>query len=105
MTERTRAEYWGPYAAGMALAIAFVVFALAGIYSFRQQDHINKQLCQQTVDNREATRHTWDAARGIVLRGQPSLEQRIATNEFFDAILREVPRLTCRDNKPVEVLG
>ena len=105
MTERSRAEYWGPYLAAAAVGLSFVLLALAGIYTFRQQEHVNHQLCQQTVDNRNATRQTWDAARGLLLGGQPTLEQRIATNKFFDGILQEIPALTCRDNKPVEVLG
>lgn len=104
MTERSRTEYWGPYVAGVGVAFAFLILLLSGVYTYRQQGHINKQLCQQTVDNREATRHVWDSARGLILRGQATEEQRIATNVFFDGILQEIPALTCRDNKPVEVL-
>lgn len=105
MTERTRAEYWGPYAAGAAVAFAFILLLLSGVYTYRQQEHINKQLCKQTVDNRAATRHTWEAARTLVLRGTTSEEGKKRTADFFDEILRSIPELECRDAKPVELLN
>lgn len=102
---RSRVELWGPYLAGAAVAVSFLLLLLAGLYTFRQQERVNRQLCQQTVDNRNATRKTWEAAGGLVLRTQQTEEGRIATSRFFDEILRSIPALTCRGNKPVEVLG
>lgn len=103
MTERSRVEYWGPYLAGAAVAISFFLLLLAGAYTFRQQGHVNRQLCQQTIDNREAIRRTWDAARVIVLKGQTTQEGQTRTNDFFNAILMSIPPLTCVDNRPLEV--
>lgn len=96
-----RAENWGPYVAALVATMGFMLFALAGLYTFRQQQHVNAQLCQQTVDNRAATRETWNAARLLVNKGRDQESQK-RTNDFFDAVLRAIPPLKCIDNKPVE---
>lgn len=97
---RYRVERYGPWLAAVAVSIGFILLILSGIYMVRQQRQVDHKLCQQTVSNREATRATWDAARGLILRGQPSTEQRDATNRFFDSILETIPPLECVDNKP-----
>jgi hypothetical protein len=100
--EKGRVEYWGPYAAGAGVAVAFVLFLLAGLYTFRQQEHVNHQLCQQTVDNREAIRSTWDAARMLIIAGEADPERQKRTNDFFDGVLKTIPPLKCVNNKPIE---
>lgn len=96
-----RVERWGPWLAALSVSLAFILFILAGIYTVHHQDHVNKQLCMQTLDNRKATRTTWDAARNLILRNQKDPKQIAATNKFFDAILETIPPLECIDNKPV----
>lgn len=96
----TRSERWGPWAATVAVAFAFLSFMGTGIYSVHHQRLINAKLCTQTVENREGVRITWEAARDIVQRGQTTQEGRERTNLFFNAILEKIPPLECVDNKP-----
>lgn len=96
-----RVNRWGPYVATFAAITGMLLFALAVVYTFQQQSHVNKQLCIQTVENREAHRVTWDAARSLILASQTDPGAIDRTNEFFDAILETIPPLECIDNKPV----
>jgi len=89
----------GPWIAVAALVISFIVFGLAGIYTVRQQDHVNLKLCEATVTNRMAVRSTWNAARLFINQSQP--ENKEQTNKFFDAVLKPIPPLKCVDNRPV----
>ena len=98
---RHRPENWGPYVAGMAVALSFIMLVASGVYSFHHQRHVNHQLCMQTVDNRRGLRVTWEAARDLVLRGQTTPQQVERTDKFFNAILETIPPLECIDNKPV----
>jgi hypothetical protein len=82
------------------VVLGFLILVLAALYSVRQQDHVNQQLCQSTLSNREAVRTTWNAARQALLANQTSDEGRRAVNDFFDDILRVVPPLECRDSNP-----
>jgi hypothetical protein len=82
-------------------ACSLALFALAAIYTLRQQENINVRLCEGTVENREAVRETWNAARVLILRRQTDGKERTLTNEFFDGVLRPIPPLECVDNKPI----
>jgi len=97
---RRVAEQAGPWAASLALVVSFLVFALAGVYTIRQQDHVNQKLCQSTVTNRAAVRSTWLAAEELVA-SRTDQAQKDATRAFFQAVLRPIPPLRCVDNKPV----
>lgn len=102
-----RFERWGPYLAAVSVGVAMTVLMLAFLYSFRQQEYINRQLCQQTVDNRDGNRRTWNAARKFIVSGDgPTDEERDrSTNEFFDAVLLTIPPLRCVGNRPVVFEG
>jgi hypothetical protein len=93
----------GPWAAAFLLASAFLLFALAGIYTVRQQNLVNDKLCEQTVENRAATRSTWLAAQTAFLRAATSEESRRRIEEFFHVVLITIPPLECVNRKPVEV--
>lgn len=98
-------EAYGPYVAAAAVAISFLLLILAALFTLgeneREQERnrqVQQALCQQTVDNRTATRLTWEAARAFILtRGG----DRQDTNEFFEAVLAVIPPLKCVDDKPV----
>lgn len=69
----------------------------------RVQMDINKQLCAQTVENRAATRSTWQAAERFILQSASTPETRERTELFFNAILITIPPLRCDGAEPVEV--
>lgn len=98
-----RVERYGPYLAAAGAALGFLLFALAGVYTFRQQELVNERLCMQTVENRAATRATWDAARSLLISRSDNFEGIRSTNEFFNAILDTIPPLRCEGAKPVEI--
>lgn len=87
------------------LCSGFFLFFLAGLYTIRQQDHVNRRLCIQTVENRDAIRSTWNAARDFILIGQSDQEVRERTNAFFSAVLEPIPELKCVGNRPVPKEG
>lgn len=98
-----RSERFGPVAAAASLALSFVIFALAGVYTVRQQNDVNSKLCQSTVNNRSELRRTWLAAERFIIQGQPTEEARERTRLFFREVLNEIPPIECVDRKPVEV--
>jgi hypothetical protein len=98
-----RAERFGPFAAATSLAISFLVFGLAGVYTVRQQNEVNGKLCQSTVANRSELRRSWLAAERFIIQGQPTEEARERTRLFFREVLNEIPPIECVDRKPVEV--
>lgn len=91
----------GPYLAALAALLAFALFALAGIYTFRQQNHVDARLCASAVENRDGLRDTWNAARSLVIQAQTDPERIRKQHEFFDAILSTIPPLVCDGNRPV----
>lgn len=91
----------GPPLASLSVLLAVILFALAGIYTFRQQEHVDARLCQSAVSTRAGLRSTWLAARSLVLETQSSPTEAAQTVAFFDAILATIPPLMCVDNKPV----
>lgn len=95
----------GPWLAALAAVLGMVFFAGAVTYTFRQQEHVNHQLCQSAVANRIAIRTTWEAARRIVLEGQDDAQGRQVTNELFDGILAAIPPLHCVDSNPAPEPG
>ena len=101
---RTKLSLSGPYFAACAVSFAFLLLGMAGIYTVRQQNLVNRKLCQQTVDNRIATRLTWNSARNLILANQTNQIQIARTNAFFDSVLENIPPLVCVDNKP-KVVG
>lgn len=100
-----RIERFGPWMAAISVAMAFVIFALAGLYSFQQQNHVSARLCEANVINRRAIRVTWKAAEEFILIGESDPEARRAAREFFAAVLRPIPPLECVDNQPVPKEG
>jgi hypothetical protein len=95
----------GPYFAAVAAFLGLFLFALAGIYTFRQQDHVNASLCQNVVENREADRIQWLTLRQLILPTLESEEARNATTRLIDGVLRPIPSLECVDNKPIPKEG
>jgi len=67
------------------------------------QDKINVRLCNQTVENRAATRRTWTAAQNFIIHGAETPEAQERTQAFFQAILVTIPPLRCEGADPVEV--
>lgn len=96
-----RSERFGPFAAATSLAISFIVFGLAGLYSVRQQHKVNEKICQSSAENRRAIRSTWLAAERFIIQGQPTEEARERTRLFFREVLNEIPPLQCVDSEPV----
>lgn len=87
------------------MAISFFILILAGLYSVRQNEQVQHALCQQTIDNRQGNRLTWNAARTLLLRNASSPESVRETNAFFDGILAVIPPLKCINNRPEEDMG
>jgi TRAP-type mannitol/chloroaromatic compound transport system permease small subunit len=48
-----------------AVTISLVILLLAGTYTFRQQQHVNSELCASTVENRAADRVLWITLRKL----------------------------------------
>ena len=67
------------------------------------QEKINIRLCNQTVENRAATRRTWTAAQNFIIHGAETPEAQERTQAFFQAILVTIPPLRCEGPDPVEV--
>lgn len=90
-----------PYFAAVGALLGILLFGFAIAYVFARQQWVDRRLCAQTVENRAAIRATWSSARVLVLRSQtdPQLVER--TNQFFDSVLRPIPPLECRDNRPL----
>lgn len=93
-----RVERYGPWLATAAVALSFILFALAGLYTVVQQNYVDERLCESAVENREAVRSTWNAARELIL---PTAQDKEAINKFFDGVLRPIPALECVNNQPV----
>jgi hypothetical protein len=72
------------------------------VYVVRQSSEVDRRLCQQTVQNRDAVRATWNAARMIFLARSENDEE---INSLFDEVLAPIPPLECVDNKPVPKEG
>lgn len=89
----------------VAVILGFMLFALAGVYTVRQQEHVNKRLCQGTVQNRQAVRTTWMAAHKLLLEAQDTEEGRQAIDRLFDGILEVIPPLRCVDSNPIPKEG
>jgi hypothetical protein len=87
------------------VGVSFLTLALAGIYSVRQQNHINRELCQSTVDNRAADRVQWTTLRDLVLPTLPDRDSRLEFERLIAGVLQPIPPLECRDNKPVPKEG
>lgn len=97
-----RSERLGPWLAAGLFIVSFALFALAGLYTLRQQHRVDDQICRSAVTNRDATRTAWLAAERFIIRGQPE-EARENTRLFFREVLSEIPSLRCVDRKPMEV--
>lgn len=93
-----RVAQFGPYFAATAALLGMLLFVLAGIYTFRQQNHVDAALCQSDVRGRAALRGSWEAARILLV---PTADNPAALNAFFDGILKPIPPLECVDNQPV----
>jgi hypothetical protein len=83
-----------------------LLFGLAITYTFRQQQSVDRRICQQTVENRDAARGIWEGARRLSLRDVTDDRQREELDAFFEEILRPYPALECRGGttpKPVSL--
>lgn len=103
----------GPFIAAMATGAAILLFALAGLYTYRQQNYVDEKLCRSAVENRMATRGSWLALQTLALQNiressdseaekQEAVER---THAFVQAVLRPIPALECVDNQPVPKEG
>lgn len=90
-----------PYVAAAACIISLAAISGGMGYAIYDQRETNSVLCKQTVENRQAIRDTWNAARELILQGQSEGMSRANTNAFFDAVLRPIPPLECVGNQPV----
>lgn len=95
---------FGPFFASFVLALSFIFFALAGIYTVRQQHHVDDRICDSAVENRAGLRRTWMAAERFIIQGQTTEEAQQRTRVFFESVLNEIPPLMCVDREPVEVV-
>ena len=93
-----RVERWGPWIAALAVTSAFLLFGLAGLYTFNQQNHVNARLCEGTVTNREALRAAFFSAQTAILQ---DTDNPALINRVFQAILQPIPPLECVNSKPV----
>lgn len=84
-----------------AVVLGFLLFAFAGVYTVRQQDHVNVRLCEGQVANRLALRETWMVAHRFIRDSQTTDEGRQAADDLFDGILEEIPPLRCEGSQPV----
>jgi hypothetical protein len=84
-----------------AVTISLVILLLAGTYTFRQQQHVNSELCASTVENRAADRVQWITLRKLTLPTIESDAEREDFKQLIDGVLRPIPLLTCVNNKPV----
>lgn len=98
-------NHYGPLFAAASVFLGMSLFAAAGLYTFRQQNHVDEELCIANVENRAGIRATWLAARRLVVRNLSDEEQIARTNLFFAEILRPIPSLVCVDNEPVPKEG
>jgi hypothetical protein len=89
-----------------------VILILAAAYTFHQQSHVDRELCQSTVDNRYADRLQWITLRRFQLRAIATDPDPVSRAErtariiaLVDGVLRPIPALKCVDNKPVPKEG
>jgi hypothetical protein len=94
-----RVRIWG--IAALA-AVSFVALTVAALYRTDLSSRVDRELCKQTIENRDAIRATWNTAREVFIARGASEEQ---INALFDEVLRPIPPLTCVDNKPVPKEG
>lgn len=90
-----------PAIAALVGVVAAVVFLLATVSVLRAHRETNEKICRSAVENRAAVRLTWDAARDLVLGGVTDDARIERTNEFFNAVLKQVPPLECEGTEPV----
>ena len=98
---RERLEQLLPAISALVVVSAAIVFLLATLYVFRAQRETDEKICRSAVANRAAVRLTWDAARDLVLAGETNDARINRTNEFFNAVLKQVPPLECEGTEPV----
>jgi hypothetical protein len=94
-----RTKVWGVTA---LVAFSFLALSVAALYRLDLSNRVDRELCEQTVENREAIRATWNTARGIFLARS---ENDTEINALFDQVLEPIPPLECVDNKPVPKEG
>lgn len=100
-----RSERWGPVAASILFAVAFALVLVVGAYVVHHQRLVNAELCHSTVDNRMADRVQWLTLERLSSVQMTDPEQRRAFHLLIQGVLRPIPVLECRDNKPVPKEG
>jgi hypothetical protein len=85
--------------AALGALLGLLIFAGAIAYTFNRQASVDARLCHFTVTNRSAIRATWKAAERLVVKGRDK-ESQERTRAFFAEVLRPIPALECRDNRP-----
>lgn len=107
-----RVHQAGPYFAAIAALAGVILFALSGVYTLRQQNHVDERLCDITIENRDSLRAAFEGVREAFLNNIPKNEpaaERAETeariNAFIDRVLQPIPPLECVDNQPVPKEG
>jgi len=77
------------------------VFLIAAVVTFSQQDRINAELCASTVENRDADRIQWLTLERLIVPTIDAEEARERFHALIQGVLRPIPALECRDDKPV----
>ena len=93
---------WEVVAAFVLLTATFV-FSIALVN--RESKNRTNAICETSVDNRNSIRLTVQSAKTVALAAgneQPDPDVTARTNAFFDAILSQIPPLTCVEGKPIE---
>lgn len=101
----TRSSQVLPLVVAAAAIVSLIALTGGVTYAIFDQRDTDRALCEQTVENRQAIRSTWNAARDFINSSQPDEEVRTQTNLFFDAVLRPIPPLECVGNQPVPKEG
>ena len=96
----------------VAATLSVLLLILAGVYTFRQQDHVDERLCEITLENRDSLRAAFEGVRTAFLNNIPEnespterAESEARVNAFIDRILQPIPPLACVDNQPVPKEG
>lgn len=97
-----RIERYGPYLAGLAVLLAFVLFIAAAGYNIYHQRATDSALCRSNVQNRMALRLVFEQARTVFKETSENPKQ---VDIFFDRILQPIPPLECVGNQPVPKEG